>query len=72
MRAWRWCYRKSCAFCGRSAAPPLQTFIASIQTPYPDVHREHGDGLSQELCILRAERSSAPTDLYSKYLYTAH
>ena len=36
------------------------------------VNREHADGASQELCILRAERSSAPTDHRRKYLYTAH
>ena len=32
------------------------------------VYREHGGGSLQELYILRAERSSAPTDHRSKYL----
>ena len=31
------------------------------------VRREHADGTSQELDILRAERSSAPTDLRRRF-----
>ena len=33
------------------------------------VYREHGGGLSQEVGILRAERSSAPTDHRRDFKY---
>ena len=61
-------------------APPLQTCVARIYAPYrialrefihhTELRREHGDGASQVLGILRAERSSAPTDLRCENLYT--
>ena len=43
--------------------PPLQTYIPRIYA-----RCEYTDGLLQELGILRAERSSAPTDHHRKNL----
>ena len=51
----------------RPYRPESQEFIHHTY-----IHRKHGYGLSQVLCILWAEHGSAPTDLSRKNLYIIH